>query len=146
MTRALLATDGSESACDALRRGSQLLGSAADLTVVCIAQIPTPLTAAGRLGVGSSPGAEVVADARRRAVNAVATTVDALDTSAKALVRLGSPGRTLCELASEGDYDVLVVGSHGAGFLERVLIGSVSKYVIDHAPCPVLVVRDPVLG
>ena len=35
----------------------------------------------------------------------------------------------------------IVIGSHGHGWLQRMLIGSVSKHVLNHAPCPVLVVR-----
>ena len=36
---------------------------------------------------------------------------------------------------------MIVVGSHGKGFLSRVLLGSVSEHVTRHAPCLVLVVR-----
>jgi nucleotide-binding universal stress UspA family protein len=36
---------------------------------------------------------------------------------------------------------VIVVGSHGHGFLSRVLIGSVSEHVVRHTTRPVLVVR-----
>jgi nucleotide-binding universal stress UspA family protein len=39
------------------------------------------------------------------------------------------------------NVDVIVVGSHGRGALERLLLGSVSDQVVRHAPCPVLVIR-----
>lgn len=37
--------------------------------------------------------------------------------------------------------DLVVVGATGTNALERVLVGSVSEYIIRHAPCEVLVVR-----
>ncbi|HEY1238793.1 MAG TPA: universal stress protein [Solirubrobacterales bacterium] len=44
-------------------------------------------------------------------------------------------------LAEQGrDLDLLVVGSRGYGPLRRVLLGGVSGQVIQHAPCPVIVV------
>ena len=41
--------------------------------------------------------------------------------------------------------DVVVVGSHGRGFIKRVVIGSVSEHVVRHCHAPVLVIRhdDP---
>lgn len=40
------------------------------------------------------------------------------------------------------DPDLVVVGATGTNALERVLVGSVSEYIIRHAPCDVLVVRN----
>ncbi|HXF97042.1 MAG TPA: universal stress protein [Gaiellaceae bacterium] len=39
--------------------------------------------------------------------------------------------------------DLLVVGSKGRSGIASVLLGSVSRHVIDHAPCPVVVVKAP---
>jgi nucleotide-binding universal stress UspA family protein len=49
------------------------------------------------------------------------------------------PSRTLVT-ASE-DADTLVVGSRGRGDARAVVFGSVSRYVVEHAHCPVIVVR-----
>jgi nucleotide-binding universal stress UspA family protein len=39
------------------------------------------------------------------------------------------------------DADVLVVGSHGAGGISGLLLGSVGRQSAQHAPCPVVIVR-----
>jgi nucleotide-binding universal stress UspA family protein len=53
----------------------------------------------------------------------------------------GSPSLTLVD-ASEG-ADLLVVGSHGRSGLSRLVLGSVAMACVNHAPCPVVVVRAP---
>ena len=70
-----------------------------------------------------------------------AVTAGRLGVDAAVEVVAGDPGSELCRLAADGNYDLIVVGSHGSGFLRRVLLGSVSHHVLHHAPCPVLVVR-----
>lgn len=51
----------------------------------------------------------------------------------------GRPGETLVEMAA--DADLLVVGSHGSGFIKELFLGSVSNYCAHHSPCPVVLVR-----
>ena len=54
---------------------------------------------------------------------------------------IGSAKKFIVEEAKNWKADLIVVGSHGYGFLTRALIGSVSDAVVHHSPCSVLVVR-----
>jgi nucleotide-binding universal stress UspA family protein len=53
----------------------------------------------------------------------------------------GDPARTIEQIAEEGGYDMVVVGSRGLGVLSRVLQGSVSEHVATHAAATVVVAR-----
>lgn len=56
---------------------------------------------------------------------------------------VGSPYREITRYATSHHADLLIVGSHGYGFVKRTMMGSVAGYVRDHATCPVLVVPVP---
>jgi nucleotide-binding universal stress UspA family protein len=53
----------------------------------------------------------------------------------------GPPRAVILEVANSWGADLIVVGSHSYGRLERVLLGSVSQSVIANAKCSVEVVR-----
>ena len=55
----------------------------------------------------------------------------------------GSPKVVILEEADAFGADLIVVGSHGHGMLERFLLGSVSQAVAFHARCSVEIVRSP---
>ncbi len=59
----------------------------------------------------------------------------------KVQVREGHPADEI--LATSGEHDLVVMGTHGRSGLEHLLLGSVTEKVIRHADCPVLVVRAP---
>jgi nucleotide-binding universal stress UspA family protein len=53
----------------------------------------------------------------------------------------GSPKRVIVEEAERWGADLIVLGSHGYGSWNRLLLGSVSQAVSLHAPCSVEIVR-----
>jgi nucleotide-binding universal stress UspA family protein len=55
----------------------------------------------------------------------------------------GSPKQLILEEAESFGADLIVVGSHGHGMVERFLRGSVSHAVALHAKCSVEIVRSP---
>lgn len=60
---------------------------------------------------------------------------------ARSEVRRGDVAEQIITAAIESDADLIVMGSHGRTGLGRVLLGSVARNVLHHAPCSVLIVR-----
>lgn len=50
-------------------------------------------------------------------------------------------GAAIVRVAHEMNAEVLVIGSSGKGWVSRLFGGSVSDYVVHHAPCPVMLIR-----
>jgi len=56
----------------------------------------------------------------------------------------GSPGRAICALAQTWSADLILVGRRGRSGLSELLLGSVSNYVLHHAPCAVLIAQGAI--
>jgi nucleotide-binding universal stress UspA family protein len=57
------------------------------------------------------------------------------------VLRLGKPADEILTVAKQEKADLIVTGAKGLGAIRRVLLGSVSTRVVQHAHCGVLVVR-----
>lgn len=55
------------------------------------------------------------------------------------------PASGLVDHARAFSADLIITGSRGHGQIATLVLGSVSAEIIDHAPCPVLVARQPTL-
>lgn len=53
----------------------------------------------------------------------------------------GSAAEVVLNVANVRDIDLIVMGSRGHGKLRGLLLGSQSQKVLQHAPCPVMIVR-----
>jgi len=54
----------------------------------------------------------------------------------------GHAGDTIISKAEDVGADLIVMGSHGKSNIDRILIGSVSSFVVEHSKVSVLVVRS----
>lgn len=53
-------------------------------------------------------------------------------------LEFGSPRRTICRIADEEGFGLLVLGRNRTGEIRDALFGSVSNHVLHHTHCPVL--------
>lgn len=144
---ALIATDGSPVSIEAARRGVAIL-KPDRITLVTVAD--TSITEDS--GAGGFEGNLLSIEESQEARGAIIETGrDELEATRSSLgvdpsiVELklleGSAGPAICAAAEEAEPDVVVVGSHGRGWFQRLVIGSISEYVARHCLSPVLIVR-----
>ena len=148
--RVLLGVDGSKDSGQAvsyLKRFPLLADS--KIIAVHVVHLPSPTFSGAR---GYYETAKLSGELERLRNAAEAEGRGILDDAAKALgktsqvesmLTTGPPARRLVELAGELNADMVVVGSRGLTGADRFLMGSVSLQVCQHAPCSVLVVREP---
>lgn len=145
---ALIATDGSDVSIEAARQGIALLNpTKVTLLTVADTSVAEDSGAGGFEGNLLSPAeAEQARSALLGAGDAeLAETIAAIGVDPGIVDRKlveGASGQMIVHVAGELDVDVIVVGSHGKGWLKRVVIGSISEYVVHHSAIPVLVVRN----
>jgi nucleotide-binding universal stress UspA family protein len=61
--------------------------------------------------------------------------------SASFVSKTGHPAETIAAVANKGNYDLLMMGSHGHGSLANLVLGSVATKVMALCSTPVLLVR-----
>jgi nucleotide-binding universal stress UspA family protein len=61
--------------------------------------------------------------------------------TAEPVCQIGKPAAEIMKVASKHRVNLIVMGAQGLGAIDRVLLGSVSTRVVQHANCSVLVVR-----
>jgi nucleotide-binding universal stress UspA family protein len=149
--RILLAIDGSEQSAAAVDEiARQHFPADSEVRIISVVEPPFyPATFPGE-GVNMSLYQELDTTARERAHAAVEkaaaklwTDEESRQLSVTTEVLSGPPKRVILEDAEAFGADLIVVGSHGHGMLERFLLGSVSQAVALHAKCSVEIVRSP---
>jgi nucleotide-binding universal stress UspA family protein len=68
-------------------------------------------------------------------------TATAAGIKVESLQVFGEPGATICNLAQDKAVDLIAISRHGKKGWSELWLGSVSNYVLHHAPCSVLTVQ-----
>jgi nucleotide-binding universal stress UspA family protein len=136
----LVAVDGSPHADQALAHAIDLAESEhAHLTLLtAVAEPPAPAyLIAGEETGNLINGAHVQAAAiLRRARDQVPDDLPVTTVLAEKPIRVA----LICQI-ERGHHDLVVMGSRGRGAVRSTLLGSVSHYVLNHSPIPVLIVH-----
>lgn len=53
-------------------------------------------------------------------------------------LELGFPRDTICSIANQEEFSLVIIGRHNSGEIRDALFGSVSNYVLHGVKCPVL--------
>jgi nucleotide-binding universal stress UspA family protein len=134
----LVAYDGSEAGRRTLEWASRLARDEAGSSVSVIA-VAAALEAAPRIPDAVDPSSSM--EKHRTELSEAAAQLAAAGVHAETLLKVGNPAEEIINAGSDGDYDLIVIGSTGAGRAVRFLMGSVSDRVARHASQPVMIVR-----
>ena len=85
--------------------------------------------------------AEMLEEEGEEAVSAVERVAAERDVRVTTAVVEGTPSREIVKYATEEDCDLIVMGTHGRGGLDRLLLGSVAERVVRSSTIPVLTLR-----
>lgn len=145
--RILIAVSDDEPSQDAVEFARRLLAETHDQHDVLVLDVATWALDTYLIASPMSAFPPANLDEQQQAVDAHAEEVatdaaEALEHPAEAVVVRGDPGRAICDVAEEQGIDLIILGTHDRGAFGRLWFGSVSEYVVRHAPCPVLVVRS----
>jgi nucleotide-binding universal stress UspA family protein len=94
-------------------------------------------------GVGYRRRVDQVRADREAAAQAIVDRGHRESVAIRCLIWEGDPGEAIVEAAVAESADMIVVGTHGRRGMDRLVMGSVSEYVVRSAPVPVLVARAP---
>ena len=152
LERIVLAEDGSANAASGARVIAELPTLAKlPVHVVSVVDVPFPIVLADPTGTSTAVEAYRAYEASMptlRASHAAfarerVQALELLGVKATAEQREGDAASELITAAHEHGADLIVVGSRGQTGLRRLVLGSVARGVLFHAPCSVLIAHAP---
>ncbi|NHN40323.1 universal stress protein [Halorubellus sp. JP-L1] len=84
---------------------------------------------------------DMLGEEGERALERVQELADPAGVDVETVVVDGSPSREIVHYAEDGGIDLIVMGTHGRGGIDRLLLGSVAERVVRASKVPVLTVR-----
>lgn len=131
--RVVCGVDGTESSYAAVRQAARLVPARRTLELVAVVEEPNT--------EWSSPVRAAELNRCREEAQFALREGHRLYPHARSHVRLGDPGRTLCQAAWEAKATLLVVGAPTTGRLGGIVLGSVGTFVLHASPSSVLIAR-----
>ena len=147
ISKILVASDGSDVAWKAVEYAADLAKqTGAVLTILSVAEEDSFISASVPEVITPTHLRETMEDYLRQVAEAIIRKGEELcqrkGVPTKRVIRYGRPSEEIVKEAEESKADLIVMGSHGKGYLKAALIGSVTFGVMNkETKVPVLVVR-----
>jgi nucleotide-binding universal stress UspA family protein len=142
LRKILIATDGSETAKKAAEFGVQIAGLSGAKVYAVFVIDTTPYYSIPLDQIWSKEVYEQLEKMGSEITLDVEKTAKIAGLEAESVVLKGNPAEMIVNFAEEQNVDMIIVGAHGMGGFERLVIGSVSEKIVRHSKSPVLVVRE----
>jgi nucleotide-binding universal stress UspA family protein len=101
----------------------------------------TPLPPRARAAVGADIANSYYEEELEKVTAPVITFLQRHNITPQVVSEVGAPGELIAKTADEGQFDLVMMGSHGHSALGNLVMGSVATQVIAHCKVPVLLVR-----
>ena len=137
----LLAVDGSDYTCkmlDYVCANKALFDPSHTFTLL---NTQAPLPPHARSALSADLVRDYYDDEARKVLEPAAATLHGKGLAADQVMKVGPAGETIARFAEQGQYEMIIMGSHGHSAVARLVMGSVSSEVLAHCGVPVLLVR-----
>lgn len=135
--RILVGYDGSQEAEKALELALAVAsGMGSKVTVLAVAQLPEPFVA-----VELRAALDDAHEHFDRKLQKIAVAAGENGITVETAIVAGNPAEQIIRRAEKERSDLIVVGRRGISTIQKLVMGSVSERVMQHAPCPVMVTR-----
>ena len=144
----LVCTDGSPAGQNALREGLKIAENYPNVETSIIYVYDTSLTVyedvSGSIPVEVHDKLKISKEAEGKEIlNESAKLFENKNLKVTTILKEGHPSSTIKKVASENNFDLLVVGNRGLSGLKRFILGSVSNAVAQEVKSNVLIVKQP---
>lgn len=138
--RILVPTDGSAGSRRAIAHAIELAG-AHEATVDALYVVNTVSFTSLPMEASWEGVNDLLRDEGEDAIAEVERLCDDRDVDVRRVVLEGSPSREIVTYAEREGCDLIVMGTHGRGGIDRLLLGSVAERVVRSSHVPVLTLR-----
>lgn len=103
--------------------------------------VQLPLPPRAKAAVGAEAANSYYAEEAEKVTAPVVKFLKRHSIEPKVVHKTGTPGEQIAKQANAGDYDLVMMGSHGHSALGNLVMGSVATQVLAHCGVPILLVR-----
>jgi len=137
----LLAVDGSECSLTGVRYLIRHRGMFGDDSTLALLYVDPPFVERAQTVLGTQ-GVQLAHEQNaRNAFHKATQLLKRARIPHETVLQVGDPGPRIARYAADGQYDIVVIGSHGHGALAGLMLGSVVTKVLAICAVPVLVTR-----